>query len=141
MPEIERFDILVIGSGGAGKHLTSTMAQASPNCRCGAEIYWRIVSEHCVLAKQERDSQRKSELVRSSRHGIRHSSRISVYGHERRPESQAQDGRPLQTSEKLTLIRLPLLTGQPGFGVQRAGFCAHFAPDFCEIGADFPDEI
>ena len=28
MPEIERFDILVIGSGEAGKHLTWTMAQA-----------------------------------------------------------------------------------------------------------------
>ena len=28
MPEVERFDILVIGSGEAGKHLTWTMAQA-----------------------------------------------------------------------------------------------------------------
>jgi len=28
MPEIERFDILVIGSGEPGKHLTRTMAQA-----------------------------------------------------------------------------------------------------------------
>src|SRR5712691_1157126 len=28
MPEVERFDILVIGSGDAGKHLTWTMAQA-----------------------------------------------------------------------------------------------------------------
>jgi pyruvate/2-oxoglutarate dehydrogenase complex dihydrolipoamide dehydrogenase (E3) component len=28
MPEIERFDILVIGSGEPGKHLTWTMAQA-----------------------------------------------------------------------------------------------------------------
>ena len=36
--------------------------------------------------------------------------------------------RPLQKSEKFTLIRLPLLTGHPQIWVQKAGFCTHFAP-------------
>lgn len=57
MPEIELYEILVIGSGEAGKWLTWTMAQVGHGTAVvDAEIYRRIVSKHRVLAQQERDS-------------------------------------------------------------------------------------
>jgi hypothetical protein len=40
MPEIERFEILVIGSGEAGKHLTWTMAQAGHRTAAGGRPFW-----------------------------------------------------------------------------------------------------
>ena len=74
MPEVERYEILVIGSGEAGKHADMEPgAGGPPHGGGGTEVHRRVVSEHRVLAEQERDSQRKGELVRAARHGIRHS--------------------------------------------------------------------
>jgi hypothetical protein len=65
MPDLERYDILVIGSGEAGKHLTWTHGPSrSSYRRGGTKIHRRIVSEPRLLTQQERDSQCQSEMVR-----------------------------------------------------------------------------
>jgi hypothetical protein len=37
---------------------------------------------------------------------------------------------PAQAQMTSRVIRLPLLTGHPAICAQKAGFCAHFAPNF-----------
>jgi len=54
MPEIERFEILVIGSGEAGKHLTWTMAYAWAGPNYGASS-----SLANQMADAERDRTRR----------------------------------------------------------------------------------
>ena len=85
MPDIERYDIACYRKWRGGKAPdVEPGASGPPHGRGGAEIHRRIVSEHCLLAQQERDSQRQSPLVRQAWRGIRDSNRSRVYGHEGR---------------------------------------------------------
>jgi pyruvate/2-oxoglutarate dehydrogenase complex dihydrolipoamide dehydrogenase (E3) component len=68
MPDIERYEILVIGSGEAGKHLTWTMAQAGHRT---AVVERKYIGGSCpniaCLPSKNVNSQRQSELVRPAR--------------------------------------------------------------------------
>jgi hypothetical protein len=60
MPDKQQFDLLIIGSGEAGKNLSlgGGQSRTAHGCR-RTEADRRIVSEYSVFAKQERHLQRK----------------------------------------------------------------------------------
>jgi len=52
MPQPERFDVLVLGSGTGGKLTASHMARLG-HCGPGAAVDRRVMSEHRLFAEQK----------------------------------------------------------------------------------------
>src|ERR1700691_2629354 len=65
--DVDKYQILILGSGEAGKYLAWTMAKAGHR----TAMVKRIVPEHCVPAQQEPDLFRKSSVAKPARRGIR----------------------------------------------------------------------
>ena len=54
MPQPERFEVLVLGSGTGGKLLAWHMAQSGRRTAVvGATLDWRLLSQHRLHAQQE----------------------------------------------------------------------------------------
>jgi pyruvate/2-oxoglutarate dehydrogenase complex dihydrolipoamide dehydrogenase (E3) component len=88
MPELERYQILVIGSGEAGKHLAWTMAQAGHRTAVVERKYVGGACPNiaCLPSKNE---------IRSAKahwFGIWDQDRTCIHGHEGSARSQAKDG-------------------------------------------------
>ena len=91
MPDIKRYDILVIGSGEAGKHLTWTLAQAGHRT---AVVERKYVGGSCpnIACLPSKNVIRSAKAHRFARRGVWDRNRSSLYGYEGRPGAQAKDG-------------------------------------------------
>jgi len=67
MPEVEKYEVLALGSGGAGKFIAWTMAKDGHKAAMVDPGPWEGLSERRVPSEQEYHLLRQSRVARSSR--------------------------------------------------------------------------
>ena len=76
MPQPEQFDVVILGSGTAGKLMAWHMAgSGTTDRRRGAQLGRRLLSQHRLHAEQERDLERRGRASGAARRAIRRDDR------------------------------------------------------------------
>jgi len=92
MSEKQRYEILVIGSGEAGKYRAWTTAKPGPHSGRRARADWRGLPKHCLPAKQEHHSQRQGSGTGPPRFRVWDHDWPCDHRNGRRAAAQTQDG-------------------------------------------------
>ena len=117
MPDAEKYEILVLGSGEAGKYLAWTMAKGPPHRDGRAEMARRVVPQRRMPAEQEPDLFRQvaSLARRGAEFGLEiHSLTVNMEAVQRRKRA---DGRraPSDAPRRTTASGGELIMGEARF--------------------------
>ena len=94
MPQPERYEMLVLGSGAGGKLLAWHMAKSGHRMRRRrAQTDRRLLPEHQLPSQQERDLERESRRSGSPRRSVRNGDGFRRHRHEASAGAQARHGR------------------------------------------------
>lgn len=93
MSDIEKYENLVIGSGGAGKFVAWTMSEAGRRPPWLNAEHSAARAQRCLSSQQEHHLLCQGHLTRQARRGIRSQNRVAERRHADCSATKAADGR------------------------------------------------
>ncbi len=94
MPDVERYDALVLGTGEAGKYMAWHLGAGGKRVAAiERKLDWRRVPKCGLPADQERRSRSKGRLLFPARRRVRHVGRQGDRLHAGRTSTQTANGR------------------------------------------------